>query len=66
MLDAYGNTEGQEHEDVQGPSAPQPSAASKKKPQRPSKKPRGAGGAHANAGAPSATPFVCPPLTAKQ
>ena len=41
MLDAYGNNAGQEHEDVQGPSAPHP-AASKKKPQRPSKKPRGA------------------------
>ena len=63
MLDAYGNTDGQEHEDVQGPSAPQPAAA-KKKPQRPSKKPRGATSTHANTGQLPTCP-VCPPLTVK-
>ena len=60
MLDAYGNNAGQEHEDVQGPSAPQPAAA-KKKPQRPSKKPRAAASAHTNAGLMPTCP-VCPPL----
>ncbi len=48
MLDAYGDMGGQEQEDLQGPSAPQPAA--RRKTQRPSKKPRGAGSAHANAG----------------
>lgn len=42
MLDAYGNNAG--HEDVQGPSAPQPPASKKKAP-RPSKKARAGGGA---------------------
>ena len=42
ILDAYDNNAGQEHGDVQGPSAPQP-AASKKKAPRTSKKPRAAG-----------------------
>ncbi len=48
MLDAYGDAAEQEADDVQGPSAPQPAA--RRKTQRPSKKPRGATSAHANAG----------------
>ena len=48
ILDAYDNNAGQEHGDVQGPSAPQP-AASKKKAPRPSKKPRGAGSSQGTA-----------------
>lgn len=59
MLDAYGDTAGQEREDLEGPSAPHPAAA-KKKPQRPSKKPRGAASAasaHGNIGALSVPPL---------
>ena len=48
MLDAYGDMAGQEQEDLQGPSAPQPAA--RRKAQRPAKKPRGAASAQANAG----------------
>ena len=48
ILDVYDNSAGQEHGDVQGPSAPQPAAAKKKAP-RPSKKPRGAGSSQGRA-----------------
>ena len=48
ILDVYDNSVGQEHGDVQGPSAPQPAAAKKKAP-RPSKKPRGAGSSQGQA-----------------
>ena len=59
MLDAYGDSAGQEREDLQGLSAPQP-AAVRKKLQRPSKKPRGpasAANAHGTVGAPSVAPL---------